>query len=216
MENMRFQLIACSCFIFYSITTQAMTLSIDTGSYWCPDEIAPGFGCGDISTAFTGFNGIVIGETQLASGSHSGYPDGSEMPNIDQPWLFFGNTGMHLTTSPITIISQSSGTMLLDFSGWAWSWNGIETPLGAGSWLANPDGVAVVSCSLDCGDGDTYSLLYSARIPPGDPSLFGNIGYKVFLEGVISTVPVPSAIWLMLSGLIGLAGFNRISFMGRL
>ena len=34
-------------------------------------------------------------------------------------------------------------------------------------------------------------------------------GYSIYLEGTLSTVPVPAAAWLFGSGLIGLIGFSR-------
>ena len=56
--------------------------------------------------------GIRIGDAQVATGSHSGLPDRSEPPTIDNLWLFSGNTGMHSTTDPISEISEG----LIDFS----------------------------------------------------------------------------------------------------
>lgn len=188
-------------------------------------------------------NGITIGVAQPASGSHSGQPDGSEIFSIDQPWHFFGNTGMHQSNSPVSIVSDdNAGNVLLDMSGWGITWNGISNiPFGSGSWGSNPESQAVLTCSVDCAAGDTFSLYYTAMVPIGDPSGFGGVRYRlgfdgglasaslrsaglsesvVFLDddsgavlsGVIgssSVVPVPGAIWLFGSGLIGLLGFAR-------
>lgn len=188
-------------------------------------------------------NGITIGVAQPASGSHPGQPDGSEIFSIDQPWQFFGNTGMHQSNSPVSIVSDdNAGNVLLDMSGWGITWNGISNiPFSSGSWGSNPESQAVLTCSVDCATGDTFSLYYTAMVPIGDPSGFGGVRYRLgfdgglaiaslssaglsesvgfldddpgaVLSGVIgssSVVPVPGAIWLFGSGLIGLIGFAR-------
>ena len=158
-----------------------------------------------------GFNGLNLGTTQLASGSHGGPVDGTELPDIDNPWGFFGNTGMHQTTSNTTVLSAAGNNATVDFSGWNVTWNGIASiPMGAGSWGTNANGVADVSCNGgdgNCGVGSNYTLDYTATVPPGDPSGFGNVQYGLHLEG--SVVPVPAAVWLFGSGLLGLVGVAR-------
>jgi hypothetical protein len=187
-------------------------------------------------------DGIIIGTSQPASGSHSGYPDGSEISSIEEPWQFFANTGMHQSNSPVTIVSDdNAGNVLLDMSGWGITWNGIPNiPFGSGSWGSNPEGQAILTCGLDCSAGDTFTLFYTAAVPMGDPSGFGGVRYRLGFDGGLagaalngvalsaavstedsdlgaavtgiigaSVVPVPPAIWLFGSGLIGLIGFAR-------
>lgn len=176
------------------------TLSIDAGSAIYM-ELAPDFW---YRIDINGFNGIALGTTQRATGSHAGVPDGTESPNIDNPWNFFENTAMHQTTTPVTVLSDDgAGNVELDFSGWSYTWNGIpDIPMGDG-----PDGgVASVTCALDCGNGDSYTLSYLARHPAGDQSGFGGVPYSLYLTGTISAVPAPAAVWLFGSGLVGLAG----------
>jgi hypothetical protein len=62
-----------------------------------------------------------------------------ERPDIDNPWLFFGNTGTHQTTSPVTIMSDDGiGNVALAFSGWNVTWNAIPgIPMGGGAWPGN-------------------------------------------------------------------------------
>ncbi|HSH28862.1 MAG TPA: VPLPA-CTERM sorting domain-containing protein [Thiohalobacter sp.] len=177
----------------------------------------------DIFTPISSLNGIVLGTAQAASGSHSGSPGctagvgtctdtdpSSESPNIDNPWGFFGNTGMHQTTSAASVLSASGNSATVDFSGWNVTWNGIASiPMGSGAWAGNPEGVATITCGVDCGDGDSYALDYSATVPLGDPSGFGGVAYAVHLEGSVSAVPVPAAVWLFGSGLVGLVGVAR-------
>lgn len=144
-------------------------------------------------TPIESFNGIVLGTAQPASGSHFGPPDGSESPDIDNPWLFFGNTGMHQSTIPITIVTDDGASnVTLDFSGWSVTWAAIPSiPLGSGAWDGNPDGVAIMTCANTCEGGDTYTIAYSATVPPGDPSGFGGVRFNLQLEGTVaSTVSV--------------------------
>ena len=151
---------------------------------------------------------------QAATGSHTGAPDGTESPDIDNPWSFFGNTGMHGTSSPASVLSVSGNAATIDLSGWYVTWNGIPViDMGSGAWGANADGVGLITCGVDCTDGDSYSLAYTATVPVGDPSGFGGVHYGLNLVGTISgdltAVPVPAAVWLFGSGLLGLVGVAR-------
>ena len=132
---------------------------------------------------------IKLGVIQPASGSHTGEPSGTENPGIDLPWAFFGNTGMHQTIAPLTIVSDDgAGNVTLDFTGWGLTWNGIpNVPLGGSSSFYEDTGIATMTCVSTCESGDSYVLTYSAHLPPGDPSTFGGVQYTVHLEGVIST-----------------------------
>jgi hypothetical protein len=162
------------------------------------------------TTNIAGHDGIIIGASQPASGSHFGSPDGSESPGIDAPWVFFSYTGMHLTTLPVTAISQSGDTAVLDFSGWSMAWYGVPLiDLGSGAHAPGfIDGQAQMTCSLvGCPNGSAYSLLYTATIPPGDPSGLGGIRYSLRLEGTI--VPLPAAVWLLAGGLLTLGATVR-------
>ncbi len=156
-----------------------------------------------------------------------------ENPGIDAPWPFFTATGMHYAIQPTNILSDDgNGNVTLDFSGWGITWNGLERiNFGGGMQdcgtaddgicvdgsgvdiagvLDNGTGIAVVTCALDCAEGDTYTLDYTATAARVDPTIgFGGVPYSLHLEGVISSVPVPAAIWLFGSGLLGLAGVVR-------
>lgn len=140
-------------------------------------------------TGITQNVGLAIGKTQLATGSHSGAADGSESPGVDNPWGFFGNTGMHQTTSPVTILSNSGNTATLDFSGWSVTWNGVaDIPMGEGP----SKGVATITCVVDCAEGDTYTMDYEATVPVGDPSGFGGVAYTIHFEGIVMVPPLPT------------------------
>jgi len=162
-------------------------------------------------------NGLALGTTQTAT---------VLTPDIDAPWLFFGQQGVHSSASPVTILSDSgTGTVELDFSGWQINWNNNVIDLGDNSWGSNPDGVAILNCSGDCSAGDTFSLFYTAQVDEGpfigiryrfgldNANLLSNLAVSsegvvedlgVIATGTIGAVPVPAAVWLFGSGLIGL------------
>ncbi len=182
------------------------TLNIGTGSTF-EMEVAPTV---FLATTVVNNNGVVLGTAQAASGSHTGAPNGTENPGIDKPWLFFGNTGLDYTSSPTNVLTAAGNTADVDFSGWTVTWNSIASiPMSGGAWGTNASGVANVTCGVDCGNGDTYSLYYTATVPAGSPSGFGGVKYRLNLKGTVSEIPVPAAIWLLGSGLLGLVGVAR-------
>lgn len=154
-------------------------------------------------TPIGSYHGIRIGhDAQIASGSHSGPVDGSEVPNIDYPWTFFGATGMHLTTAPITVNGGSGDNPTLDMSGWGMTWSGSFIQLVQ-------TGAATVSCTAgsSCSDTSSYTLDASFHLPAS--SGFTSVAYYLHLEGTVSNVPLPAAAWLFGAGLLGLAGVTR-------
>ena len=175
-----------------------------------------------------GTQGLIIGVTQSPTGiSHSGAPNGSEGGTIDAAWPFLYNTGMHLTASPVT----GSTTAGLDFSGWRMTWAGIPSiPLGGGmqNCGTSSDGICVdptgshadLAGTYDNGTGiatfvwdgvygHSYTLDYTSVVTRADPSDLGGVTYALHLEGTVQTVPVPAAVWLFGSGLMGLLGLAR-------
>ena len=171
----------------------------------------------------TSNDGLKLGVAQPASVAS---------PGIDQPWMTFGQQGISYTTSPVTILSDDGqGNVELDFSGWSVNWNNIDFDFGGGAWGSNPEGVAQMTCSNDCSNGDSFSIFYTATLNEGGfQGLKYRLGFDsnaiplaalsigdtgpsedlgVIATGTISAVPVPAAVWLFGSGLIGLAGFAR-------
>lgn len=139
--------------------------------------------------ALTQNDGITLGTVQAAAGgTHSGAPNGSETEGIDKAWGYFGNTGLHLTSSATNILSATGNTATVDFSGWVVTWNAIPAiPMSGGAWSAGfTSGEAKVLCAVDCGEGDTFTLDYSATVPLGDESGFGGVQYFLHLVGTIS------------------------------
>ncbi|MHB8624346.1 MAG: VPLPA-CTERM sorting domain-containing protein [Sulfuricaulis sp.] len=167
-----------------------------------------------------GAGAVIIGSTQAATGSHSGAINGSELPAFDI-WEFFGNTGMDYTT----VAPTGSTAAGLNLSGWTVTWNGIAAiPMGNGAW--QPLNCSSLGCSghtftngnamfvWDGIYGNSYTLNYTGTVPLGDPSGFGGVKYFLHLTGNVmqasaSPVPVPAAVWLFGSGLLGLVGVAR-------
>lgn len=154
--------------------------------------------------------GIIIGSAQDTNGhvSHSGPPH-ANTGGITNEWSFFGNAGMDFTTVPVT-----GGTTGLNLSGWTVTWNGIPSiNMGGGAWgTGYTNGTANFVWSGVYGTG--YTLDYHATVPAGDPSGFGGVKYALHLEGVVNAaptapIPVPAAVWLLGSGLLGLVGVAR-------
>ena len=183
---------------------------VTAGSYFAMDTNGDGIFKASERTAISEFDGLAVGTIQNATGSHSGAPDGSESPGIDAPWNFFGNTGMHGSSVATDIISAAGNTATLDFSGWYVTWSGIPV-IDMGSGASN--GVASIACGVDCSLGDTHTLTYGATVPVGDPSGFGGVSYQLNMVGTIgeqtAVIPVPAAVWLFGSGLLGLVGVAR-------
>ena len=175
----------------------------------------------DIFANISGYQGLIVdGVTvQPASGSHEGPPDGSEMPSIDNPWAFFGSTGMHYTNAPLTMTGGAGNTITLDLTGLYFIWGG--TSPGRYEDVLGVYEDALVICEVNCGDGESYMLTYRMVLsaecgPEGDPSCFGRQYQHDYLtlRGTIigddlSTVPVPAGIWLFVSGVLSLVGIAK-------
>lgn len=169
----------------------------------------------------SGFQGLIVDgqSVQSASGSHSGLPDGSETPSVDNPWAWLGSTGMHYTNSPLTKTGGAGNTLSLDLTGLHVLFNGA-----APGRYESQEGIyedAFVTCQFFCSDGESYMLTYRMLLsaecgPEGDPSCFGRQYLYEFLtlRGTIigndlSNVPLPATVWLFISGLLGLIGIAK-------
>jgi hypothetical protein len=191
--------------------------NVTSGSFFSMDTNQDGITPGSEKTVISMNEGVHIGTLQPASGSHGGAPGTgtvTESPSIDNPWLFFSNTGMSFTAvNPVTVVTDSGTTKTLDFSGWRVTWNGIPAiNMGGGpqGTINNGSGLATIVCSnSSCSASSTYTLDYTAVVPQGDPSNFGGVTYKLHLVGHVEAVPVPAAAWLFGSGLVGLVGIAR-------
>lgn len=152
------------------------------------------------------FAPIHLGTAQTSSGQHTGFPNGTESPAIDNPWTFLGNAAMHTLTTGVSVISDlGGGTFTLDFSGRGINW-GDFGPGGAAGGTIPMGGVATITCSTTtCSDSSTYVLDMAVHAPV----VFTSAPYTLHLEGIVNAVPVPAAAWLFGSGLVGLVGAAR-------
>lgn len=159
-----------------------------------------------------GTTGIVIGAITTPGPYHAGSPAPGEQNAIVKSWEFFTNTGTNFNSTPITgsTGNGASAGAGLDFSGWRVAWNTVLSSninMGGGAWNGNANGVAAFA--WDGVYGHTYTLDYSATVPNGDASGFGNVPYLLHLEGTVmaSAAPIPEAstYGMMLAGL-GLIG----------
>lgn len=142
--------------------------------------------------------GIIMGTTQS--------------PGQIDYYLFGGNPGYDYTT-----VAPTGGTETgIDFSGWTIDWNATPAiPMVTGAWTPTNCGVlgctgatfanGVAAFSWSGVYGESYSLWYTATVPLG-PNVFAGVRYMLHLEGVVmSSVPIPPALWLLGSGLLALA-----------
>jgi hypothetical protein len=161
---------------------------ITYGSYWELQDSVSTFGDMVMTPGTDG--GIILGQTQSAG-------------QIDNPWNFLGIPGGHQTTTPVSVVNDNGLTKDLDFSGWSMLWNGIETTFDGS--------LATITCETTaCAHNEVFSLNYNGVVSQDNPAGFAGMSYGLHLEGtIVSAVPLPSAVWLFGSGLIGLVGVAR-------
>lgn len=167
------------------------------GSYFAMDTNGNGFVDAAEKNPIGSYNGIVLGGVQPASGSHEGPVDGTENYDIDQPWTFFGGTGMHQTTSPITVTGGGNDSYTLDMQGWNMQWFGLNVPL-----VQTSDAVIHCAAGSSCSDTSSYTLDAAFHV---NGAALTTVSYVLHLEGTVSYIPLPAAAWLFGSGLLGLA-----------
>jgi hypothetical protein len=155
-----------------------------------------------IATGTNEFVGnIVMGTTFTAKNSHTGTINASETPAFDI-WGFFGNTGMDFFTTAPT----DNGNGTLNFGGWRVAWNGINSiNMGTNAWQPTAGNCTALGCTgwtftnsvarfQSAGtNGAAYTLDYTAIVPNGDPSGFGNVQYYLHLVGNVTIVGALSA-----------------------
>jgi len=166
--------------------------NVPTGSYFGMDTNGNGtIQNGEKNAIVNAGTGLTLGTAQAIGA-------------IDNTWSFGGNPGNHYSQTAVTVASASGNSATLNMSGWIVNWNGGDINMGQGA-------PATVTCGVDCSVGDTFALDYSATVPSGG---FKGFFYTLHMAGTVSAgtvsaVPVPAAVWLFGSGLLGLAGVAR-------
>jgi hypothetical protein len=87
-------------------------------------------------------------------------------------------------------------------TGWNVHWNDGDIDMGQGA-------DAIVTCGNTCEVGDSFTLDYNAVVPSGS---FIGVAYQFHITGTIgeqTVIPIPAAVWLFGSGLLGLVGVAR-------
>ena len=194
--------------------------SINTGSFFGMDHnFDSKIQQGEKTALVQGTTGLVIGQTTGVGASHGGAPLSGDTGEITAPWFLNNNTG----TDQLTVAATGDTTAGLDMSGWTINWNGDAIDMGSGAW----DVLNCTTPGIDCAGatfanntadvtwsgtyGDSYTLFYTATFPSGG---FAVIPYFLKLtgtveQGLVPAVPVPAAVWLFGSGLLGLVGVAR-------
>lgn len=168
-----------------------------------------------------GTAGLVIGTATVPGVYHAGAPLPTDTGPIVQTWGFFGSAGTNFLTVPAT----GSTTAGLDLSGWTVAWNNVpEINMGSSAW--QPVNCAELGCTgytfmsgvarfqWDGIYGNAYTLDYTATVPIYGKTSFGGEPYFLHLEGTVQAVPIPAAVWLFGSGLLGLVGVARRKMKG--
>lgn len=132
-------------------------------------------------------------------------------------WTLNGNPGYDYLTAGVT----GSTTAGLDFSGWTINYNGspVVAAVDYGAWT--PTNCATLGCtgvsfaadtaaiSWNGVYGSNYSLWYSWKFMDAAAGGWVPTQYVLHLEGVVQAVPLPAALWLFGSGLLGLISVVR-------
>lgn len=141
------------------------------------------------------------------------------LSNLTQPFLFFG-VNTYVGTNPVGYqsgISHPTPTADVDMnscvgntcpisvelSSWEVMWNGSAFEQGPRPLNTGPFELAIGTYDLVT---HVYSLNWKSQINGGP---FNGVTGYWHLEGAVSAVPVPTAVWLFGSGLLGLIGVAR-------
>ena len=167
-----------------------------------------------------GSKGIVIGDVTAAGPFHAGAPLPGEMNQFLSSWAFAGATGSNFNTVAIT--GDTVGGLNLSGMTVAYN-NNAAINMGGIAWQVGNAAIAGVAAgpyvsgkgifSWDGVYGHAYTLDYSATVPLTSVA-FPGTQYFLHTQGLVaaapaSAVPVPAAVWLLGSGLLGLVGVAR-------
>ena len=171
--------------------------------------------------------GLILGKGQKSGGQETN-PLGTGNGEIVNVWSYGANWGTFFTFPSDTgnVFDDQSCTgagcgsntapRLTNLAVWDTAWNKLVIPMGSARGcdkevLTNCTadqvaGIFVRSWKIDPPGSDprNYELLYSQVAPAGFP----NFPYELILRGTV-VVPLPAAVWLFGTGLVGLAAVAR-------
>ncbi len=167
-----------------------------------------------------GWQGDTNGDGIPDGAAGTGYsPTPATQGNILRPFSFFG-VATYVGTNPVSYQSGNSHpaptanvdmgscvgstcALSMDLSSWEVMWNGSAFEQGPRPINTGPFELAVGTYDLLT---HAYSLTWESQINGGP---FDGITGYWHLEGTVAAVPLPGAVWLLVSGLIGLFGVVR-------
>jgi hypothetical protein len=168
-------------------------------------------------------NGLIVGKSQLSGGQDVNLAS-TNNGELTALWAFGGNNGTFFTSpggdGNIFDDASCTGAACIgktELKVWNTAWGGKVIPMGSAAGcnktlLSNCTadmvaGIFVRSWKIDPPGGTgprMYELIYDQIVP----SEFPNFPYRLILRGEV-VVPVPAAVWLFGSGLLGLAAVAR-------
>ncbi len=167
---------------------------------------------GASDNVFAGWGGDANGGYLTLAFDTAFAADGTDAADIIVSGCGFGyQAPFSLEKGAITVSASSNGTdwtVISDYAGYS----------GGGAWEANPDftqsapGVLadIMSIDLDDAISNTYAGPISyLKFELGDGTV--GTGRAFFVDTVegVNAVPIPGALWLMVSGLLGFVGIKR-------
>jgi hypothetical protein len=176
------------------------------------------------STAIPGPNGLLdmnVVNTITPSSSGTNHNIGNM---IDRDSAAGGSWAAHFTTSTLPVLAVDSMQAKVDMSGWRLTWNGSTVNLGTGQdvmYGTSFTGAYAFSNDGIWGNGNDTLEYFVSNNTSGISELIGfsvpcctdvpASDYRLHLVGSFTpvVVPIPSAVWLMGSGLLGLMGVAR-------
>lgn len=147
---------------------------------------------------------IIMGEYQGSPACCS--PDAALTSLAYYEFGFFGWAGIHTSQfdglsnqalAPSAFVDTDNSSVHVDLSSWTWSFNGNNFHQG--------DSDIVGSYDVSTG---AYNVSWSSMVS-GGPFVGQTLDWNLTGVASVSAVPIPSAVWLFGSGLIGLIGLAR-------